>query len=361
MKKIIHVDMDAFYASIEQRDFPELRGKPVVVGGDPDKRGVVATCSYEARKFGIRSAMPVKTAYRLCPHANFVHTRFDVYRKVSNQIREIFFHYSDLVEPLSLDEAYLDVTENKKNCPSATLLAKAILKEIYDTTKLTASAGVSYNKFLAKVASDVNKPNGLTVITPNDAEAFIQELPIRKFYGVGESTEKKMHRIGIRDGKSLKAFSEEELIERFGKMGTYLFNIARGIDERPVKPSRERKSVSKETTFAEDVIDFEELKKTLRIQSENVARTLYQKNIKGRTINLKLRYADFTTLTRSITLNHAIDSASDIFDAGIDLLNKIDLKEKSIRLVGLGTSNFPHLDKNKAEIQLEFSFVADLG
>lgn len=270
-RKIIHIDMDAFYASVEQRDNPQLRGKPIVVGGNPDSRGVVATCSYEARRFGIHSAMSCARAYRLCPQVVFVRPRFDAYQKVSQQIREIFFRYTDLVEPLSLDEAYLDVTTNKPGIQSATWVAQNICNEIRQKTSLTASAGVSYNKFLAKIASDVKKPNGLTVVTPEEAESFIAQLLIRRFHGVGRVTEKKMQKLGILTGADLRQHSLAELNKNFGKAGQYYFNIARGIDLRPVMPNRIRKSIGKETTLSEDITDIAQMLTIIGKAGEPVA------------------------------------------------------------------------------------------
>ena len=254
-RKIIHIDMDAFFAAVEQRDNPELRGKPVIVGGDPGGRGVVATCSYEARRFGIHSAMSCARAYRLCPQARFVPPRFEAYRTVSLQIREIFHQYTDLVEPLSLDEAFLDVTDNKPAIQSATWVAQEILQKIKQVTGLTASAGVSYNKFLAKIASDMHKPDGLTVVTPEQAKAFIEVLPVRRFHGVGRVTEKRMQTLGILTGADLKKRPQQELDKNFGKAGQYYYQIARGIDLRPVLPNRVRKSIGKETTLSEDIAD----------------------------------------------------------------------------------------------------------
>lgn len=252
--------MDAFYASVEQRDTPELKGKPVIVGGDPNHRGVVAACSYEARKFGIHSAMASSTAYKLCPDAIFIRPRFDVYKAVSSEIREIFHEYTNLVEPLSLDEAFLDVTENFKEMVSATLIAKEIKNQIYSRTgRLTASAGVSFNKFLAKVASDINKPDGITVVTPEMAASFIDRLPIRKFFGVGKVTEEKMIGFGIKTGADLKKYKKEKLIQIFGKSGNYFYNIAHGKDDRPVEPNRIRKSIGKETTLPEDIDDTDQM------------------------------------------------------------------------------------------------------
>ena len=258
-RKIIHIDMDAFYASVEQRDNPEYRNKPLIVGGKPNSRGVVAACSYEARKFGIHSAMPCSQAYRLCPSAIFVRPRFEAYREVSSQIREIFWQYASEVEPLSLDEAYLDVTYTAEYKGSATLIAKAIKREILKETNLIASAGVSYNKFLAKIASDMDKPDGLYVIKPEQGEDFVANLPIGKFFGIGPATEKKMKKAGINNGKDLRAWPLEKLIKTFGKTGNYYYNIARAIDHRPVRSKRIRKSLGKETTFSNDIYSVDEL------------------------------------------------------------------------------------------------------
>ncbi|HEY9663708.1 MAG TPA: DNA polymerase IV, partial [Allocoleopsis sp.] len=253
IRKVIHVDMDAFYASVEQRDQPRYRGKPIVVGGRPEQRGTVATASYEARQYGIHSAMPSRTARQLCPHLIFVPPRFEVYRGISAQIREIFYRYTDLVEPVALDEAYLDVTENKLNIPSATWIAQAIQTSIYAETGLTASAGVSINKFLAKIASGMNKPSGLFLIAPTEAAAFVEHLPIEQFHGIGEVTAGKMHQLGIMQGADLKQWSEADLVRHFGKPGQFFYRIARAQDNRPVNPNRERKSIGVETSFAVDL------------------------------------------------------------------------------------------------------------
>src|SRR5210317_2501448 len=290
IRKIIHIDMDAFYASVEQRDRPELKGKPVIVGGDPQSRGVVAACSYAAREFGIHSAMASSTAYRLCPDAVFIRPRFDVYRAVSSQIREIFCEYTELVEPLSLDEAFLDVTENYMNMASATLIAREIKKKIFNRTgKLTASAGVSFNKFIAKVASDINKPDGITVITPDMADEFIDRLPIRKFFGVGKVTEEKMLNIGIKTGADLKRYKKEQLIQIFGKSGNYFYDIAHGLDDRPVEPNRIRKSIGKETTFPEDIDDTNQMVEILENIADRLENSLIKHEAKGRTITLKIK------------------------------------------------------------------------
>jgi DNA polymerase-4 len=333
--------MDAFYASVEQRDRPELKGKPVIVGGDPQSRGVVAACSYEARKFGIHSAMASSTAYRLCPDAVFIRPRFDVYRAVSSDIRKIFCEYTDLVEPLSLDEAFLDVTENYKGIPSATLIAREIKKKIYQLTgKLTASAGVSFNKFIAKVASDMDKPNGITVITPDMAGEFIDSLPIRKFFGVGKVTEEKMLNLGIKTGADLKKYKKEQLIQIFGKSGSYFYDIAHGLDERPVEPNRIRKSIGKETTFSEDIDDTNQMLEILDNIAVRLENSLIKREVKGRTVTLKMKYFDFQSITRSITIDEPADSASVIMKYIRPLLSKTEAGEKKVRLLGISISNF---------------------
>jgi len=341
MRKIIHIDMDAFYASVEQRDRPEIKGKPVIVGGDPNSRGVVAACSYEAREFGIHSAMASSTAYKLCPQAVFIRPRFDAYRAVSSEIREIFYEFTDLVEPLSLDEAFLDVTENFKGMPSATLIAREIKKKIYEKTgKLTASAGISFNKFLAKVASDVNKPDGITVITPEMADEFIDRLPIRKFFGVGKVTEEKMLNLGIQTGADLKKFKKEQLIEHFGKSGSYFYDIAHGMDERPVEPNRIRKSIGKETTLVEDIDDTHAMLEILEDIAVRLEDSLIKREAKGRTITLKIKYFDFQSITRSVTIDEAVDNASVIMKFVKPLLSKTEAGKKKVRLLGVSVSNF---------------------
>lgn len=331
--------MDAFYASVEQRDNPKLRGKPVIIGGDPRERGVVATCSYEARVFGVHSAMPVSVAYRLCPKGIFVRPRFEVYEEVSEQIRNIFYEYTDLVEPLSLDEAYLDVTHNKKNQPSATLLAKQIKEEIYQKIHLTASAGVSFNKFLAKTASDWQKPNGLTVIPPNKALGFIEKLPIGKFHGVGRVTEKKMKSYGINNGSDLRKYDRETLIRLFGKSGGFYYDIAHMQDHRPVNPFRIRKSYGREITFQHDIKDLQQEHQVLKKLAEEVASMLQQADKSARTITLKVRYEDFTTITRSHTQISPYKGSQELLREAINLLNATDAKARYIRLLGLAASN----------------------
>ena len=351
IRKIIHIDMDAFYASVEQRDRPELKGKPVIVGGDPQSRGVVAACSYEARKFGIHSAMASSTAYRLCPDAVFIRSRFDVYRAVSSQIREIFCEYTDLVEPLSLDEAFLDVTENYKGMPSATLIAREIKRKVYDRTGgLTSSAGVSFNKFLAKVASDINKPDGITVITPEMADEFMDKLPIRKFFGVGKVTEEKMFSFGIKTGADLKKFKKEKLIQLFGKSGSYFYDIAHGLDHRPVEPNRIRKSIGKETTFSEDINDTDQMIEVLEDIAAKLENSLIKKDAKGRTITLKMKYFDFQSITRSITIDEPADSASVIMKYVRPLLSKTEAGEKKVRLLGISISNFDDQETNSGKV-----------
>ena len=356
MKKIIHLDMDAFYASIEQRDNPSLKGKPVIVGGDPNKRGVVSTCSYEARKFGIHSAMPCKTAIRLCPHAIFVFPRFEVYKNVSKQFLNICADYTDLIEPLSLDEAFLDVTENKKNIPSATIIAKEIQSRVFSEIELTVSAGVSYNKFIAKIASDINKPNGIAVIRPTEAEKFLETLPIGKFYGVGKISEKKMMALGINNGLDLKKIELETLVKHFGKMGNFYYDIVRGIDTRLVTPFRERKSYGREITLNEDILDMDLIKSTLNRIAMELQSSLKRKNIKGRTISLKIKYYDFQQITRSRTLDKPVDSAEEMLNEIYQLLEYTDAGIKKIRLLGISVSNFGNDDEKVIDDQLLLEF-----
>lgn len=330
--------MDAFYASVEQRDFPEYRNKPVVVGGSPQGRGVVAAASYEARKFGIHSAMPASRAIKLCPKTIFIKPRFDVYKQVSKQIRTIFHQFTDLVEPLSLDEAYLDVTTNHINMPSATIIAKQIKKEIKQETDLNASAGVAHNKFLAKIASDVNKPNGLFVITPKQASDFIDKLPIGDFYGVGKATQKKMETLGIRTGADLKTWEEVDLVKQFGKVGHHYFRIARGLDNREVKPNRIRKSVGKERTFSDDVSDLEWIHKFLEELAGKIADSMASMNASGKTITLKVRYKNFETITRSYSLNHFTNSPDEIAEISQNLLADTEAGIREVRLLGISVS-----------------------
>jgi len=340
LRKIIHIDMDAFYASVEQLDQPELAGKPVVVGGRPDSRGVVAACSYEARKFGIRSAMPCSHAYRLCPAAIFIRPRMNRYRDISAAIMDIFRRYTDVVEPLSLDEAYLDVTGNKVDQASATLLARQICRDIHAETGLTASAGVSCNKFVAKIASDLNKPNGISVIEPDQVEPFLARLPIGKFHGIGKVTEKKLLHLNIRTGGDLKRCSMEELHNLFGKNGQFFHDIVRGIDLRPVRTSRTRKSVGAERTLKQDTTDPEEIRDLIGSLTRKVGTTLENKELKGRTITLKIRYGDFTTVTRSVSTEKPVGHADEILVHLPGLIRKTEAGERPIRLAGVSVSNF---------------------
>jgi len=333
--------MDAFFASVEQRNNPKLRGKPVIVGGMPNSRGVVATCSYEARKFGIHSAMPAYKAYKLCPKAIFIKPNFSIYMEASVEIKNIFKTYTDLIEPLSIDEAFLDVTNNKINEKSATVIAKDILKTIFAKTNLTASAGVSYNKFLAKIASDYKKPNGLTVITPNKAQDFIDKLPIGKFFGVGKVTEKKMNRLGIKLGSDIKKYTLSGLSKIFGNNAEYYYLICRGIDNRPVKTNRIRKSIGKENTFHKDLTSIEEMHKELLNLADSLSASLNRSNIYGKTITLKIKFHDFSSLTRSITSEIALQNASnEIYQFAKLLLSRIESNNKSVRLLGISISNF---------------------
>lgn len=336
-RKIIHVDMDAFFASIEQRDFPELRGKPVAVGS-ADRRGVIAAASYEARIFGVRSAMPSSKALQLCPHLIFVDHRFSVYKEVSKQIREIFHRYTDLVEPLSLDEAYLDVTHNKPGIDLATEIASEIRVAIYQETQLTASAGISYNKFLAKMASDINKPNGQKLIHPSQALAFVETLPIEKFYGVGIATADKMKKAGIENGADLRRYSKEALSHLFGKQGNYFYAIARAEDDREVRSDSKRKSVGAEETYREDVVGESALYNSLSKIAFEVSRRLKNGKHKGRTISIKFKYFDFEQHTRSRTIDKYTDDEEEILRISAELLMN-DYPDRPIRLLGITVSN----------------------
>lgn len=347
--------MDAFFASVEQRDNPELRGKPVAVGGSSE-RGVVAAASYEARKYGVKSAMPSAIAARQCPGLIFVKHRFEVYKEVSAQIRSIFFEYTDLVEPLSLDEAYLDVTENKPGLKSATLIAQEIKQKIVEETQLTASAGISYNKFLAKTASDINKPNGLFVILPSEANEFLRRLSVSRFHGIGKATAEKMKKAGIFTGSDLRKKSLEDLTLRYGKSGSYFYHICRGIDDREVKPDRERKSVSAENTFSENLYRLDEVQHALE-EISNLVFDRYEKTAKsGKTVSIKIKYADFRQITRSITKEDAVLSADDLKQSALSLLTPQLLEEQGIRLLGVGISNFIFESEEPPTAQLTLGF-----
>lgn len=363
IRKIIHVDMDAFYASVEQLDDPALKGKPIAVGGG-GKRGVISAASYEARTFGVRSAMAGNLASKLCPELIFVRPRFERYSEISKQVKAIFFDYTDLVEPLSMDEAYLDVTENKKGNPSATLIAKEIRQRIYETLGLTASAGISINKFVAKVASDYNKPNGQKTVNPEEVIAFLEELDIRKFYGVGKVTAEKMYQKGIFTGKDLKSKSIEYLDEHFGKSGRYYYHIVRGIQHSEVKPNRIRKSLAAERTFSENLSSEVFMLEKLDHIANEVSKRLAKSNIAGKTITLKIKYSDFTLQTRSKTLPYFVRDKSIVLETAKDLLYQEKLKN-SVRLLGISLSNLnTDSSRSKAKkeqaksvsVQLKFEF-----
>ena len=361
LRKIIHVDMDAFFASVEQRDNPELRGKPVAVGGSGG-RGVVAAASYEARRFGVKSAMPSVTARRLCPDLIFVRHRFDAYKEASRQIRAIFHHHTPHVEPLSLDEAYLDVTEDRLGIGSATRIAELIRQEIRAKTKLTASAGVSYNKFLAKLASDQNKPDGICVIRPGQGADFVAGLPIRRFHGVGPKAEEKMKRLGIETGADLAAKDIEFLRANFGSFADYLYRAARGIDLRPVRAHRARKSVGGERTFSEDISSGSQLRETL----ENIIEIVWGRienaskggsQVRGRTVTLKVKFTDFQIMTRAKSVSHWVESREESARLGRELLEEALPLPMPIRLMGLTLSNLDRGDakerpKDEAQLSL---------
>ena len=352
-RKIIHIDMDAFYASVEQHDFPELKGKPLAVGGG--MYGVVAAASYEARKFGVRSAMPGKIALEKCPQLIVVKPRFQRYKEISQQIRKIFYEFTDLVEPLSLDEAYLDVTENKKNMESANDIAREIRKRIFEETGLTASAGISINKFLAKVASDYNKPNGQKTIHPTQILDFMEDLPIEKFFGIGKVTANKMHELHIFKGSDLKKKSLEELLKLFGKSGNYYYNVVRGIHNSEVKPHRIQKSVAVEETFWENLLDEEAVFKQLKIISEELEIRLSKKGIKGKSLTLKIKYKDFTQYTRSKTQEVYFDGNLDFYETAQKLW-ELRPFDKPVRLLGLSLSNLNISEKKQISVQLKIPF-----
>jgi DNA polymerase-4 len=338
MRKIIHIDMDAFFASVEQLDHPELRGKPVAVGGSGE-RSVVAAASYEARKFGVRSAMPSVIARRLCPDLIFVKHNFARYTEVSATVLEIFREYTDLIEPLSIDEAFLDVSKDKKNIGSATVIAKKIRNEIKLRTGLTASAGISVNKFLAKIASDINKPDGLFLIRPEEAEKFIEELPVEKFYGIGKVTAQKMHKLGIHKGSDLKKWDQVSLVRNFGKAGVFFYDIVRGIDERPVEPDQERKSVGTELTYEKDLTTrFEVIAELYKLEKELMDR-LEHSGTTGKTITLKVKFSDFRQITRSKTLQNYIHEFNTLHKEISEIRKSLKLEGSRIRLLGLSISN----------------------
>ncbi|HFI0120326.1 TPA: DNA polymerase IV [Streptococcus suis] len=353
-RKIIHVDMDAFFAAIEVRDNPDLKGKPVIIGSDPrlsGGRGVVSTCSYEARAFGIHSAMSSKEAYERCPQAVFISGNYEKYQEVGRQVREIFHRYTDLVEPMSIDEAYLDVTENKLGIGSAVKIAKLIQYDIWNELHLTASAGVSYNKFLAKIASDMEKPHGLTLILPEDAVEVLASLPVDKFHGVGKKTVERLHEMGVFTGKDLLDVPEMTLIDTFGRFGYDLYRKARGISNSPVKPNRVRKSIGKERTYRKLLYRDEDVMKELVSLCQRVEASLVRNGKKGRTIVLKVRYGDFSTLTKRHSLEDATNQVDVIEREVWQLFEEVGQAEKGIRLLGVTVTNFMEGDNQIANIE----------
>jgi DNA polymerase-4 len=355
MRKIIHIDMDAFYASVEQRDYPEYRGRPVAVGATPNQRGVVCAASYEARVFGIHSAMSSRVAIQRCPYLIFVPPRFEVYRAISQQIRAIFERHTDLVEPVALDEAYLDVTENKLGLPYATTIARGIRASIFEETGLTASAGVSFNKFLAKMASGLNKPNGLTVILPEQAETFVESLPIEKFHGIGKVSATKMHELNIHTGADLKERSESELVQHFGKVGHHYFKIARAQDDRQVEANRVRKSVGAETSYAQDLGDRAVMLHELETISETVYQRLERHQTGGRTITLKVKFANYQQITRSRTVMRSISNVATIVSLAQELFEAVELEGRNVRLLGISLSNLGGEERSFRGSRLESS------
>ncbi|SJM93948.1 DNA polymerase IV [Crenothrix polyspora] len=342
IRKIIHIDMDAFFAAVEQRDNPQYRNKPLIVGGQPFARGVVAACSYEARKYGIHSAMPSTKAYRLCPQAIFVKPRFDAYLDVSRSIRSIFAEFTDIIEPVSLDEAYLDVSAVNLYQGSATFIANAIKTAILHKTQLTASAGVSYNKFLAKIASDINKPNGLYLITPEQGGVFAEQLPIDKFHGIGKATAQKMRNLGVHTGSDLKNIALEMLQQHFGKAGLHYYDICRGVDHRPVNNHRVCKSIGVEITLQADIVTQHDVVNHLQALLKKAVLKVAEKQLSAYAITVKIKYYDFIQITRSRTLTQAITpvlSAHHLFE---DLLKNTDVGRRSVRLLGITLSSFKH-------------------
>jgi DNA polymerase IV len=352
VRKIIHIDMDAFYASVEQRDNPALRGKPVAVGGSPEKRGAVAAASYEARKFGVHSALPSRSARAKCPQLIFVKPRFEVYKAISVQIREIFYQYTDLVEPVAFDEAYLEVTENKRGLASAQQLADEIRSQIFTETQLTASAGVSVNKFLAKMASGLNKPNGMAVIRPHEAADFVAGLPIEKFHGIGQATATKLHEMSIFTGADLRARSEMELMQHFGKMGRFYYGIARGEDDRAVVPNRIRKSISVENSFDPDLSDRATIEMALRQVGIDLFDRLLAVDVQGQTLTLKVKFADYSQVTRSTTQGTVMTELGLIQGLAQGLLEGLDFGGRSVRLLGLGMSKLDNGSKSFEQLVL---------
>jgi DNA polymerase-4 len=339
-RKIIHVDMDAFYAAVEQRDNPSFQGRPVVVGGDPRERSVVAAASYEARRFGVHSAMPMKTALRLCPQAVRVPPDFDKYRRVSGQLHEIFREYTDLVEPVAFDEAYLDVTYNKQHIPFGHRAARMLKGQIRRQLQLTASAGVAPNKFLAKIASDLQKPDGLVVVMPDQVQEFLRPLPVEKIPGVGQVTRQHLLEWGVGTIGELAALPLVDLVRRFGKRGAYLWELAQGRDDSPVDPAWEPQQLSQETTFAADVYEREEMRAALKELAEELGGRLRRRQLRGRSVTLKVRYPDFQTITRSQTQHGYLDQGEAILERAMELLERTEAEARGVRLLGVGVSGF---------------------
>lgn len=352
-RKIIHIDMDAFYASVEQRDDPFLKGKPIIVGGSPDRRGVVSTASYEARKFGIRSAMPVKQALKLYPQIIIIQPNFQKYVTISKELIELYRTYTDLVEPSSLDECYLDVTENKLDIKTATEIGKRLKYQIKKDLNLIASVGIAPNKLIAKIASDRDKPNGLCIVKPHQVDDFMRDLPVNEIWGVGKVTLKHMEKNNIKTCSDIQQYTMIELIDKFGSFGETLYYFARGIDNRPVASYQERKSVGAEITFAEDTKDIEFIQNALKDQIERVSSTLKRKEIKAKKITLKIKYGNFELITRGETLNNYIDSLNDIYDICLRLFKKTEIGKRDIRLIGISTSNFNNKDEFTNQLDLD--------
>ena len=355
--KIIHVDMDQFFAAVEQREHPELRGKPIAVGHDTE-RGVVSTASYEARRFGVHSAQSIQVAKRLCPQLMIVEPHFQLYKEVSAQLHEIFHDYTDLIEPISLDEAFLDVTDNKKGIELGMTIAREIKVRIRETTGLTASAGVSYCKFLAKIASDWRKPDGLTVIHPDRALDFIAQLKVEKIWGVGQKTAERLHHMGVFTGSDLRSLSLNRLTQEFGKMGRVFYDFSRGIDTRPVVSECERKSVSCELTFETDISENAAVTIHLYHTVLELEKRIQKSGFEGRTLTLKVKYLDFQQITRSITVDHVLRTKDEILPLAKQLMGCVEFRSHPIRLLGLGVSNqksaAPHEPQQWVELELEF-------
>ncbi|MCH7973844.1 MAG: DNA polymerase IV [Bacteroidetes bacterium] len=355
IRKIIHIDMDAFFASVEQRDNPQYRGKPIAVGHS-GTRGVVMTASYEARKFGVRSAMSSKYALKLCPNLIFVASHFDVYKNASKKMKEILLRYTDLIEPISIDEAFLDVTENKLNISSATIIAKKIKQNIKDELNLIATAGVSINKFLAKVASGLNKPDGLNVIKPGETEKFIDQLPIKKIPGIGKVTGEKFENLGVKLGKDLKKLELQFLLNKFGKQGKYFYNVVRCVDNNPIKTNRIRKSIGAELTFSEDIDDIGAMLLKLEKIAVIVENRMNKISTYGKTLTLKVKYFDFKQITRSKTLKEEVKTKDELFEISKKLFFSHDVEKRPIRLLGIYLSNLTGKKEKPKILQMDFDF-----